>query len=388
MNKLEMLKQLSENSPTDPTILFSLAIAYKYEQMHVDALQVLKKAQLHADLELSNLIQKEINAIDEDFAETEEDEQIEESGIRLINSDNTIKFNDHKKSESQTIDFSQVGGLDELKHIISMKIIKPFQAPELFSKFMKKTGGGLLLYGPPGCGKTFIAKATAGQCDAHFRSVKISDIIDPYYGVAERNVADVFSTARAKKPCILFFDEIDALGYNRSKISANNVRNIVDSLLLEIEGVDTNTDKLLIIGATNMPWDVDPAFRRPGRFDKSIFVQPPDQEARKVIFKLKIQDRPVGILDYDQLVRETNFFSGADIEYVVEQASETVLNLIFETGNENLVITQDVLMDTIKNTKPSTIEWLRTISTYLRYANQTGFYDDVDKYLSRHKGLI
>ena len=407
MDKLELLKQLAQVSPSDAPVLLSLAKAYKEDMQYNQALQTLTSALPFAEPEMASVILKEINIIstqclgtekeddtpedntsEDDVSEDDNTYDIHDNGtIRLISKNNTLDFNSHKKTVPQTIDFSQVGGLTELKNIISMKIIKPFKEPELFQKFMKKTGGGLLLYGPPGCGKTFIAKATAGQCRAHFKAVKITDILDPYLGRSEQNIADLFSTARAKKPCILFFDEIDAIGYNRSKTSSDSIRTVVDTLLSEIEGIDTNTDKLLIIGATNMPWDIDPALRRPGRFDKAIFVYPPDLEARKIIFKLKIEGRPVDQLNYDQLALETNFYSGADIEHVVEQASETVLNRIFETGNEDLKITQDVLMQTIKSTKPSTLEWLRTISTYIRYANQTGLCDDVERYLALNKGI-
>ena len=117
-----------------------------------------------------------------------------------------------------------------------MKIIKPFSTPGLFEKFKKKSGGGILLFGPPGCGKTFIAKATAGECRASFIPVHITDILDPYLGVSSRNIKDIFTNARTKKPCILFFDEIDTIGYSRAKLTGEHMRPIIDQLLVEIEG--------------------------------------------------------------------------------------------------------------------------------------------------------
>jgi len=286
------------------------------------------------------------------------------------------------------ITFADVGGLDDVKQAIKMKIIKPFLTPGLFEKFKKKSGGGLLFFGPPGCGKTFIARATAGECKAHFKPVRITDILDPYFGQSEQNISAIFSVARAQKPCILFFDEIDSIGFNRAKTSTDMMRSVVDQLLSEIDGIDSNTEKILIIGATNMPWDVDPALRRPGRFDKTIFVPPPDQNAREVIFQLKMVGKPCDEqIDYTVLAKESELFSGADIENVIDLATENVLEEILTTGVERN-ITQEDLLAALKNTKPSTIEWLRTISNYVKYANQSGFYDEVRNYLTRHKKYL
>jgi SpoVK/Ycf46/Vps4 family AAA+-type ATPase len=211
--------------------------------------------------------------------------------------------------------------------------------------------------------------------------------LDPYLGVSEQNIKDIFSTARANKPGVLFFDEVDAIGYNRSKSSSQHMRPIIDQLLSEIEGIDSSTEQILIIGATNMPWDVDPAFKRPGRFDKMIFVAPPDIKAREAIFQLKLADRPVDAIDYGLLAQNTQLYSGADIENVVELACEQVIAEIMRTGVERPILMKD-LMDAIANSKPSTVEWLRTVKNYVKYANQSGMYDDVDKFLTSVKKLV
>jgi SpoVK/Ycf46/Vps4 family AAA+-type ATPase len=306
--------------------------------------------------------------------------------LKVINGGKTsyIPINTDK---SHIVDFEDVGGLNDVKDIIRMKIIKPFTSPMLFKKFSKKVGGGILLYGPPGCGKTFIAKATAGECNARFIPVHITDILNPYLGISEQNVKDIFFQARAKKPCILFFDEIDTIGYNRSKLNSEHMRPVIDQLLTEIEGIDSNTDKLLIIGATNMPWDVDPAFKRPGRFDRTVFVQPPDIVARTAIFKIKLKNRPIGEIDYLKLAEQTELYSGADIENVVELATEKVINSILSSGVERPIMLND-LLEAISETKPSTLEWLKTIKNYVKYANQSGLYDDAEKFLSKYKHKI
>jgi SpoVK/Ycf46/Vps4 family AAA+-type ATPase len=135
-----------------------------------------------------------------------------------------------------------------------------------------------------------------------------------------------------------------------------------------------------------MPWDVDTAFKRPGRFDKTIFVSPPDQGARALIFKLKLKDRPTDIIDYNMLAKNTELYSGADIENVVEVATENVITEILSSGVERLITMND-LVEAIKCTKPSTIEWLRTIKNYVKYSNQAGVYDEVEKFLASHKGI-
>ncbi|QHZ55183.1 AAA family ATPase [Brevibacillus sp. NSP2.1] len=288
--------------------------------------------------------------------------------------------------EATPITFADVGGLHAVKNAIQMKIVKPFVSPGLFERFRKKVGGGILLYGPPGCGKTFIAKATAGECRARFIPIHVSDILDPYIGVSEQNLREVFASARATKPSVLFLDEMDAIGYNRSRSSTDTMRAVIDTLLTEIEGIETNTDKMLIIGATNMPWDVDPAFKRPGRFDKMIFVSPPDEEARATIFRIKLHERPIEQIDYALLAKETDLYSGADIENVVELATEEVITEIMRTGVERPLTMKD-LKNAIQSTQPSTIDWLRTVKNYVKYANQGGLYNDVESFLSRYKRI-
>ena len=316
------------------------------------------------------------------YEETQEnDGKLIQLSVIRGNKGSTDSFGENWNKTAVT--FDNVGGYDDLKEIIRMKIIKPFSSHGLFSKYKKKTGGGILLFGPPGCGKTFIAKATAGECQAGFMTVRITDILDPYLGVSEQNIKEIFAKARSKRPCVIFFDEIDTIGFNRSKLTSEHMRPIIDQLLTEIEGIDTDTQNMLIIGATNMPWDVDPAFKRPGRFDKIIFVPPPDKKARIAILKLKMAGRPQeAVIDYHAIAERTELYSGVDIENVAETATENVLSEIMKTGIERPINTRD-LFNAVDVTKPSTIEWLKTVKNYVKYSNQAGLYDDVEKYLSQ-----
>ncbi|WIY61755.1 AAA family ATPase [Bacillus arachidis] len=418
MNKIDVLKQVLAQDEENGSIWYLIGVEYKEQGDIANALQALSKALQYGDQEWKNKVAAELEALSqvltnpkETIYVTEEESQCENNEDHVIEQDpekekqlhavyanenmeeNVVSMNvlqggrSKQKREQEQITFEDVGGLHDVKKAIQMKIIKPFTSPGLFERFKKKVGGGILLYGPPGCGKTYIAKATAGECRAHFATMSITDILDPYVGVSEQNVREIFRYARSQKPCILFLDEMDALGFNRSKASGNpTLRTVIDQLLTEIEGIDTNTDKLLLIGATNMPWDIDPAFKRPGRFDKMIFVSPPDLEARSSIFQIKLAGKPISTMDYDMLAKETELYSGADIENVVELAVENVLGEIMTTGVERAVTMKDIT-DAIAETKSSTLEWFRTIKNYIKYANESGAYDDVQAYLKRYKKI-
>lgn len=395
MNKTDVLQKMVEQDPDNASVWYLLGIEYSEQGDVQEALNAYTKALVGCDGELKTKIIAELGRLTMQPAqkieseptrvEVEPSEDAEIKPIRVI--DGGKSSSSSKQGKDNVVTFADVGGLSQVKDAIRMKIIKPFVSPGLFEKFRKKAGGGILLYGPPGCGKTYIARATAGECRARFVTVHITDILDPYIGVSEQNIKDIFASARSHKPSILFLDELDAIGYNRSKSSSMLMRPMIDQLLTEIDGLDTNTDKMLIVGATNMPWDVDPAFKRPGRFDRMIFVSPPDLEAREVIFRLKMEDRPADVIDYAVLASQSELYSGADIENVVDTATEYVLDEIMRTGVERPIQMKD-LKEAIGRTKPSTLEWLRTVRNYVKYANQSGLYNDVESYLSQHSKAL
>ena len=184
-----------------------------------------------------------------------------------------------RSAEEETFRFEDVGGLGGVKRAIEKSIILPFTRPELYKKYGKRAGGGVLLYGPPGCGKTLLARATAGECGLPFYNVRIEHILDPYLGVSERNLHRAFEEARAAAPCVVFIDELDALAFTRRKQQGAG-RALVDQLLQELDAIGADNDGLLVLAATNAPWDVDDALLRPGRFDRQVFIPPPDQAAR------------------------------------------------------------------------------------------------------------
>ncbi len=284
--------------------------------------------------------------------------------------------------ERPTITFDAVGGMEALKEEIRLKIIYPITHADMYKAYGKAIGGGILMYGPPGCGKTHLARATAGEIRAGFISVSISDILDMWLGNSEKNLHELFDQARRHAPCVLFFDEVDALASRRADRLQSGGRNIINQFLTELDGVQYSNEGVLILAATNAPWYLDSAFRRPGRFDRILFVQPPDQAARAAILRLLCQGKPVENIDFDGLAQKTARFSGADLKAVVDRAVEVKLQAAMKTGIPTPLTSKD-LAQAAKSMQASTREWFGTARNYATHANQDGTYDDILTYLNQ-----
>jgi len=282
--------------------------------------------------------------------------------------------------ERPSMKFKDVGGMDSVKDEIRMKIIHPLTHPELYKAYGKSAGGGILMYGPPGCGKTHLARATAGEVQAGFIVVGINDVLDMWLGNSEKNLHEVFEQARRNRPCVLFFDEVDALAASRSDMRQSSARALINQFLAELDGVRTSNEGVLILAATNAPWHLDSAFRRPGRFDRILFVPPPDPAARASILRIICQGKPVLDIDFEHVAKKTDAFSGADLKALVDAAVEAKLREAMKSGMPKPLSTKD-LSAAAASIKPSTREWFSTARNYALYSNQGGIYDDIIKYL-------
>ncbi len=286
--------------------------------------------------------------------------------------------------EQPVLTFDDIGGMEPIKEEIRMKIIHPLKNPQLFKAYGKKVGGGVLLYGPPGCGKTLLSRATAGEIKASFLSIGIHQILDLYLGNSEKNLHALFELARSHAPAVLFFDEVDALAADRNDLKRSAGRTLINQFLAEMDGNVGSNDGLLILGATNAPWHLDPAFRRPGRFDRILFVPPPDDEARASIIAVMARDKPVDRLDPEAVARKTREFSGADLKAVFDIAIERSLTRAMREDRVIPLGTED-LVKAAREVRPSTRAWFESAKNYAIYANQSGFYDDVLTFLGIKK---
>jgi len=280
--------------------------------------------------------------------------------------------------------FADVGGMEALKEQIRLKILHPATHAALYRAYGKRSGGGILMYGPPGCGKTHLARATAGELGAGFLPVGIEQVLDMWLGNSERNLHAVFEQARRTAPSVLFFDEVDALASRRTGQNLSGARTVINQFLAELDGVESDNEGVLVLAATNAPWLLDPAFRRPGRFDRVLFVPPPDASARAAILRVLLRGKPVADVDADAVAKKTARFSGADLEALVDVAVEAKLGDAMRGGVPQPLRTKD-LLDAAGRVRPSTDEWAAAARNHALYANHGGAYDDVLAYLKEHR---
>lgn len=288
--------------------------------------------------------------------------------------------------EIATSTLADVGGMQDVKDRLNMAFLAPLRNPELRRLYGKSLKGGLMLYGPPGCGKTYIARALAGEIGASFINVTLTDILDQFIGNSEANLHSLFVTARKHAPVVLFLDEIDAIGQKRSQSTSAAWRGVTNQLLMEMDGIGADNEGVFILAATNTPWDVDPALRRPGRFDRSVAVLPPDAPARHSILYHYLKDRPMEGIDLGVLVRQTNGFTGADLAHLVDSAAEFAMMDSLRTGTVRMMTMQD-FANALKQVRPSAGPWFSSARNIVEYGNRDGQYDDLAAYMKANKLL-
>ncbi|HMS53763.1 MAG TPA: ATP-binding protein [Fimbriimonadaceae bacterium] len=290
------------------------------------------------------------------------------------------------ETERPVTTLKDVAGLADVKKRIELAFLGPLRNPEVRKAYGKSLRGGMLLYGPPGCGKTFLARAIAGEMGMQFISVGLEDVLDMYVGESEKQLHEIFENARRIRPCVIFLDEVDAIGRKRSLQRHSSTSTVVNQLLSELDGIKQANDGIFMIAATNHPWDVDSALRRPGRFDRTLFVPPPDEEARKGITEDHLQGRPAEKIDTAKMARMTEGFSGADMAHLVESAAELAMADAVQSG-QLIPIRMSHFEQALKDIRPSTRVWLDTAKNYALFANDGGAYDDLAAYLRGRKML-
>ena len=289
-----------------------------------------------------------------------------------------------RDNDDDRITLADVAGLENVKRRIDLAFLGPLKNPAMARAYGKRMRGGLLLYGPPGCGKTYIARALAGELEAGFMSIGLSDVLNMYIGESEQRLHALFETARTNAPTVMFIDELDALGRKRSDLGSSASRQVVNQLLQEMDGVNTGDEPVFVLGATNLPWDIDAALKRPGRFDRAIFVEPPDVVAREAILSLNLEGRPTDGIDFSWLAKKTKGFSGADLSFICELATESTLERAMKTGNVESITNRE-LKSALREIRPSIASWFETARNYVMFANAGGEFNDLAEYMQQNK---
>ena len=290
-------------------------------------------------------------------------------------------------AERPAVTLDDVAGLAEVKQHLDSTFLAPLRNPEMAAAFGQTPGGSLLMYGPPGCGKTFIARAIAGDLGASFIHVTLADLLSSWIGESEKAIRSVFRDARAASPCVIFFDEFDALGGRRSSGGggSQSMRMIVTQLLEELDGVSSVNDGVYFLAATNRPWDIDPALRRPGRIDKTVLVLPPDSVARAAILRGDLEGKPADGVDVERVAAATEGFSGADIAHVVKAALQQALSASMAAGSV-VPVTTEAMLAVAEGVVPSTASWFDQVAPVLEYGIDDGTFDQLRTYRVR-RGL-
>jgi transitional endoplasmic reticulum ATPase len=393
---LSTLEEKPDNDPLRAQVVTQLLKARRWEQAvelatplrvtQYKGLTQLAGAHLansKGEKEAARMLYKEAITTDSKLIDEQLEAELEGTAKVPVSGRQDEKREEHENENRLRVTFDQIGGMEALKEKIRLNILYPLQKPEIYAAYGKKIGGGLLLYGPPGCGKTHLARATAGEIGANFYHLALNEVLSMWIGESEKQLSNLFQTARNNAPSVIFIDEVDALGGKRSDMHSHHSRSMVSQFLVEMDGIVSDNTKVMVLGATNMPWNVDSALRRPGRFDKVLFVPPPDKPAREQILGIHTKGRKLdGGVRLADVAAKTDHFSGADLAHLVELATERALSDALKSGNLRDITNND-FQAALKESKPSTMEWLRRAKNYVNFANQDGMYDDLDQYLEK-----
>jgi transitional endoplasmic reticulum ATPase len=290
--------------------------------------------------------------------------------------------------ERDTIDYSQVAGLEDVKKEIRESIIYPLTRPELAKEYHRKGGGGILLYGPPGCGKTHIARATIGECGAAFYNINISDLVKKGFEEAAKSLHEIFEHATKNAPAVIFFDELDAVGGKREIRQTQHEKMLIDQLLTEMDGVESMSENILFIGATNSPWSIDPALRRSERFTKQLFVPPPDTKTRLALFRIHAKKDLIGEgVNFEKLSELTDGYSSADIKATCDDAATVPWEKALQDGVDRKVTMLDFI-SAIKKRPSSLIPWYKSAYRALEESGERDIYKEFSKQIMKYAGGV
>jgi SpoVK/Ycf46/Vps4 family AAA+-type ATPase len=276
---------------------------------------------------------------------------------------------------------ADVCGMPAIKRWLSVAFLSSLRDPQMSRLFGRSLRGGLLMYGPPGCGKTFLARALAGELEAGFLRIDLAHVVDMWLGYSRRSIHEIFETARAAAPCLLFLDQLDAIGPRRAGRRHSIGRGVVDQLVAELYSASEEHEGVFVVAATEHPWDVDSLLRQPGRLDHRLLVLPPDLQAREAVIRSVLAGRPLAEdLDLAGLAARTDKYSAADLAQLCESAAAAALEASI-VHNSSRPITMADFTRGLHEIRASTPPWFDLARDYARFAAEPGSYDDLVAYL-------
>jgi SpoVK/Ycf46/Vps4 family AAA+-type ATPase len=276
---------------------------------------------------------------------------------------------------------ADVGGMSAIKRWLTTAFVSSLRDPQMRRLFGRSLRGGLLMYGPPGCGKTFLARALAGELEASFLRIDLAHVVDMWLGYSRRSIHEIFETSRASAPCLLYLDQLDAIGPRRAGRRHSIGRGVVDQLVAELYSASEEHEGVFVVAATEHPWDVDALLRRPGRLDHRLLVLPPDLEAREAIIQGVLAGRPLAAdLDLGVMAARTHKYSAADLAQLCESAAAAALEASIVSNSSRPIALSDFSRG-LHEIRPSTPPWFELARDYARFAAEPGSYDDLVTYL-------
>lgn len=387
MNEIELIQTMLDSDPANPYLHYLLAWTLYYNNDRQKATTEMNLAREQASELFLQLIEQTEPLMTKETAKIQKSQntfsktpslQVLDGGIQTIES----------KEKKEGPYFKDIAGLDEIKRSLEMRLSSPLLHSSVYHRFGRKSASGFILYGPSGCGKSMLVQAAANEFDLPLTLINTGNVIDPFYGQSARNLHNMFEEAREENPLsIIAIEELDVFAYHRGK-SSPELRNIVDQLIQELDINAQSNNQIMVIGMTNMPWDIDPAFRSHGRLNKSFFVAPPDKKARALIFEQALQGKPHAEMNYAELAEKTSLFTAADIHGLVDQAVDQVIDDIFKSNDQNRNVEQKDLLKVIDPGHSSAIDWLRNMANYVSFANQSGVFDEVAHYLEENTDYL